>query len=261
MRGRTKVISLAAMLLVIFATSAIFTSGLVDVSRLSLFSTPIVPNQVPTVYVDPATIIMDYVNDPGFQIGDLLQVSVNITDATDVFSYQVNVTWTTSMLNFTRVVSYGDFLAQTGSPYGTSRIEPTFIASNATGSASVAETILGDVAGVGGGGRLFTLEFLILDYGCANITISSGGDLPTMLLDSAGATISFSSADGYFKNKLFGDANSDRIVDIFDAATLSSRWTGAPGALPYSRCVDNNDDGVIDIFDAAVTSANWGRTA
>src|SRR3989304_8574674 len=147
------------------------------VPPFSLFSTPIVPNQVPTVYVDPATIIMDYVNDPGFQIGDLLQVSVNITDATDVFSYQVNVTWTTSMLNFTRVVSYGDFLAQTGSPYGTSRIEPTFIASNATGSASVAETILGDVAGVGGGGRLFTLEFLILDYGCANITISSGGDL------------------------------------------------------------------------------------
>ncbi len=260
MRGRTKLISLAAIFAVILVTSMVFASGAINVSKLRLFSTPIYPDQVPNVFVDPEATIGDYVNDPGFMIGDLVQVNVNVTDATNLFSYQVNVTWTAGMLNFIRIVSYGDFLARTGSPYGTSRTQPTYIADNATGVASIAETILGDVAGITGSGRLFTIEFEIVDYGCAYIEVGTGGELPTKLLDSAGAEVAYTTTGGFFKNKLNGDANGDQVVNSLDAGTLSSRWTGAPGALPYDRAVDNNDDNIINSLDAGVTSANWGRT-
>jgi hypothetical protein len=118
MRGRTKLISLAATLMVIFVSSVVFSSGIFNARSMSLFSTPIFPDQTPNVYVDPDTIIVDYINDPGYQVGDFLPVNVNISDAADIFSYQINVTWTTSMLNFTRIVTYGDFLAGTSSPYG-----------------------------------------------------------------------------------------------------------------------------------------------
>jgi len=260
MRGRTKVISLAAILTVIFVSSVIFSSGAFNVSNSSLFSTPVYPDATPNVFITPSTIIKDYVNNPGYQVGNKFQVSVNITDVTDMFSYQVNVTWTKTMFNFTRLVSYGDFLARTGSSYGTSRIEPTLIASNATGYASIAETILGDVGGITGNGRLFTIEFVILKYGCGTINIGTGGSLPTLLLNSAGAPLGYITANGYFKNKLFGDSNGDKTVNVLDMGTLSGRWTGVPGAQPYSRDVDNNDDGVINVLDMGVTSGNWGRT-
>jgi hypothetical protein len=105
------------------------------------------------------------------------------------------------------------------------------------------------------------MEFEILDYGCATIDISSGGALPTTLLDSTGAEVAYTTASGYFKNKLLGDANGDKVVSVLDMGLLSASWTGVLGALPYSRDVDNNDDGVISVLDMGITSGNWGRTA
>jgi hypothetical protein len=261
MRGRTKLISLAAILTIIFVSSAVFASGAFDVKNMSLFSTPTYPDQTPHVFVDPDAVIGDY-EDPAYAPGALIQVHVNVSDmAPDLFSYQVELTWTPGLLGFVRVVSYGDFLARTGSPYGTSRSQPTKKADNVTGYATVAETILGDYAGITGAGRLFTVEFEILDYGCTSIDIGTSGELPTALLDNTGAQIPFTSTSGYFKNKLLGDANGDRTVNILDMGTLSGRWTGAPGALPYSRDVDCNDDGSINILDMGAVSANWGRSA
>lgn len=272
MRGRTKVISLATMLAIVLVASLVFAAGLVNVSTLSLFSVPPAELQqtTPKVSIEPFRYLRDYLNDPGYQIGDTFVIDINITDATDLFSWQVNITWSLNqfdrrMLNFTGISAYGDFLARTSSPYGTSRIEKIYIANNLTGYASVAETILGDVVGITGSGRLVRLQFLIIDYGVSAITISVAGNLPTMLLNSAGATMTFTTnvtrgSDGFFRNKLDGDANGDAIVDLFDRGALSSRWTGAPGALPYSRFVDNNDDGFIDIFDRGITSSNWGRS-
>jgi len=265
MRGKTKVISLAAMLSIFLVASMVFANGVVDVSKMSLFSsTPVEPDSPgTTVFVDPDAIIKDYYDAGGYEIGDTLTVHVNVT--TDVvlgiFSYQVNLTWNTAVLNFTGISSYGDFLAKTGSPYGTSRIEKIDSASNVTGYATVAETILGEYAGITDSGRLFTVTFEIIGYGCSNIVIGTGGSLPTTLLDSTGAEMTYSTINGYFKNKLLGDSNGDGVVSVADMGLLSAMWTGVVGALPYNRDADNNDDGVITVGDMGVTSANWGRTA
>ena len=263
MRGRTKLISLAAILAVIFVSSAVFASGAFDVSNMSLFSTPIYPDQTPNVFVDPYAIIGDYEYNPEYAPGSLVQVHVNVSDVTTgLFSYQVELTWTPGLLGFVRVVSYGDFLARTGSPYGTSRTNPTKKADNVTGYATVAETILGNVAGITGNGRLFTVEFEVLDYGYTSFDVSTSGELPTALLDTNGAEIAFTSTSGYFRNALFGDANIDRTVDVFDVLKVLYHRSGPPqGPGGYLREADINDDATIDVFDILIVLDNLGRSA
>ena len=235
MRGRTKLVSLVTMLAVLLTVSMVFASGLVDVSKISLFSEPPVElGNGTVVFVDPAQIVKDYVDDPGYQIGDTFVFHINITGVTDLFSYQVNVTWNTAMLNFTGIWAYEEFLARTGSPDGTSRIEDIYVASNETGYAAIAETILGDYAGITGSGRLVTIEFEIVGYGSTDMIVGTGGLLPTTLLDSTGTGMAFTTADGYFRNTLPGDIQGD-----------------APGTLP---------DGDVDYYDFLRFAGSYLKT-
>lgn len=262
MMWRKRTLYIAGVLAIMLAVSAVFATGVVDVSILT--SQPAAPDSVANISFAPDPIIVDYVNNPGYQIGDTFVLSINISDVTDLFTWQANVTWNPGMFNFTNGVVYGDFLARTDSPWGTSRIEPIVGGDNVTAYAYVAETILDSrvgAAGITGSGRLVTMSFLVLNYGCSNFTISVSGTLPTTLLNSTDGAppVSFVSTQGYFKNKLFGDSNGDMIVNVLDMGLLSASWTGVVGALPYSRDVDNNDDGVVNVLDMGISSANWGR--
>ena len=62
--------------------------------------------------------------------------------------------------------------------------------------------------------------------------------------------------------KIPGDVNGDRVVDLFDAATISAHWYPGPpiGPLGYDEESDINLDGRVDIFDAAIVSANWMKS-
>jgi len=263
MRGRCRVFSVLAVFSAVLIVSAVFASGVVNPSAFTLNTMYGVQPNNPgpnDLSFNPDPLIGDYF-DPGFTIGDKFNVTVVATDVTDLFTWHLNVTWNPAILNFSRLASYGNLLNQTGSPYGTSRIEPIVGPDYTAGYAWIAETILGDVGGVTGSGSLAVVEFEVVGYGCSNLTISTEGTLPTTLLDSNGASISFTPIDGYFKNKLLGDSNGDGVVNVADMGVLSASWTGVPGALPYDRDVDNNDDGVINVADMGVSSANWGRTA
>jgi len=59
-----------------------------------------------------------------------------------------------------------------------------------------------------------------------------------------------------------GDCNGDRLVDIFDIASISAHWYPGPpiGPLGYHANNDINGDGAVDIFDIGITSANWGQS-
>jgi len=248
------------MLSIIFIASAVFASGLVNVSKTSLLGyTPMLPDAGESIFVDPSKIIVDYINNPGYQIGNTLSVHVNVSSVTDLFSYQVNVTWSPSMLNYTGV-TYGDFLARTGSSYGTSRIEPTVFASNVTGFASIAETILGNVGGISGGGRLFTIQFKIIGYGSTTINLSGAGTLPTTLLNSAGGSMAFTSTSGYFRNTIFGDIDADHDVDGVDFGMFAPNYgrTGIPPSEYHPSDLDG--DGDVDGVDFGLFAPNYGRS-
>jgi hypothetical protein len=151
-------------------------------------------------------------------------------------------------------------LLRTASPDGTSRIVPIVVASNVSGYAAVAETILGDYPGITGAGRLCSLEFKVIGYGSSNFIISTGGNLPTTLLNSAGTSLTFTTTNGYFRNALTGDANLDKTINVFDILAVKSRWGTTPASPNWVREYDVNDDAAINVFDILTVKANWGRT-
>jgi len=228
--------------------------------------------------MDPDPIVMDYENDPGYQIGNTFQVHVNITDATDLFAWQINMSWDTMknmssgppILNVGNITA-GEFLNVGALPNKTSSSAAPdglgFVINktdNDAGYTAMGESILGADTGVGGDGRLVTIEFLITGYGCGNLTISVVGILPTTLLNSTLDSMGVTTTDGFFKNKLSGDCNGDGIVNSQDNGKINGHWAPAGGApewsLGYSRCVDNNDDGYINSQDDGVVNGNWLRS-
>jgi hypothetical protein len=76
-------------------------------------------------------------------------------------------------------------------------------------------------------------------------------------------TIAFTQSNGYFKNKLTGDANGDGFVNSLDIGKLNSHWAPATGtpvwSLGYRLVVDPNEDGYINSLDIGVVNGNWGR--
>ena len=252
------------VLLALFVVSMVFASGVVDPSIFKIDTMSWMqpnspgPNEISVI---PAAIIKDYYNDLGYAIGDKFLVHINVTDVTDLFTWQLNLTWNPAVLNFTKKVTYGDFLFRTDSPDKTSRIVPIAGGDNVTGYGWVAETVLGDYDGVTGSGRLVSLEFQVVGYGATDLAISTVGDLPTTLLNSAGTPIAFTSFDGYFRNALSGDATLDGIVDVFDVLKVKYHRSGPPpGPGGYLREADVNEDGSIDVFDILSVKANLGRS-
>jgi hypothetical protein len=72
--------------------------------------------------------------------------------------------------------------------------------------------------------------------------------------DVLSSTILHSSLDGFFVNRMNGDLNGDRLVDLFDALIFAKSF-GAylmvyPGHARWNEEADLNGDGQIDIFDA-----------
>jgi len=273
MRRWNKLSVIVALLSVILIVSVVFSSGAIDVLTLSLESPPATAGAPESssqeVLVDPHTTIKDYVNDPGYQIGDTFQVHVNITDAVDLFSWQLNISWDPSMLNVTDVIA-SEFLNRTYPTANTTSHELGFVinkADNVTGYTASGESILGGDTGVSGSGRLVTIEFQVVDYGYTTLNISVSGDLPTILLNSTPSSMAFDiyryqngfiNMTGWFDNRISGDSDGSGLVTVADLAVVSSRWTSPP-ALPYRRFADWNDDGYITVSDLAVVSANWGR--
>lgn len=259
---RKKLLAIVVSLSVLLSIPLVLSSGLVDISPFSF--TPESNGSTPSVFADPDKTIKDYLNDPGYQIGDKFWVYTNISDVTDLYTWHAKLSWNKDVLNGSQIV-YGDFLARTTSPNGTSAdIADITKIFNDDGYGWIAESVLGDEPGVGvsGNGRLLATEFLIVGYGCSELNISITGDLPTELLESTGINMTFTTADGWFKNKLAGDSNTDGAVNVLDIGKINAHWYPGPppGTLGYSRCVDNNDDGAINVLDIGVVNANWGRS-
>lgn len=256
MRKDKRVLGIVFLLAVLFSISLVFGLGVVDISKLA--STPVEPALGPTtVFVDPWHVL-----DDTKQAGSYVEIHINISDVSDLYAWQVNITWNPDVLNFTRIVAYGDFLARTSSPNGTSRIYDFVYASNATGYAAIAESILGgDYPGISGNGRLVTIEFNVVGYGYTDLTISTSGNLSTTLLNSARGSITIdATADGYFRNLYYGDIDGDKYVGSADASVLNMAYGTSCGDPLYIREADFDDDCYIGSVDAGVLGGAYGTT-
>jgi len=266
-------ISLVSILLVAVIVSAVFASGIIAVPNRYLSFMGFEPDAgTEKVFMDPRWYIKVITSQP---VGSVFTVHVNVSDVTDLYAYGVNVTWNPTILTFSRIVAYGDFLDRTGSPYGTSRIEPT--KANVSNSASIAETILGEYPGITGKGRLFSVEFKVKGYGTCDWSISVIGNMPTMLLSSAGAGITFTPVKGTFDNRIPGDITGpenppgsgifpyDAKVDTYDLSYLGKKF-GSHDAVADFTGPENPPasgtyppDGNVDTYDLSALGKNFGK--
>ena len=201
-----------------------------------------------TVFVDPSM-----VEDDSLQQGSTFSVKVNVSDVNDLFAWQVDVSWNSSILNIT-AVTFGDFLASQPNGTSSSAGYPAISLSNETGRARFAETTLGAHLGVNGSGWLASVEFSVVGYGTTVLAIDLN---QTVLLDNLLYTIEFTADDGYFCNVIRGDFDKDKDVDPSDFAVFAGAYGTSP---PSNPACDFDDDGDVDPSDFAVFAGNYGRS-
>jgi hypothetical protein len=247
--------SLLGVLLVISTSviSSVFVklispSGTVPTSSISSNST--------TVFVVPPYIINE-----ALQSGSTFTVHVNISDVTDLFTWNINMSWDPSILNVNNLTA-GEFLAGSVNQTSSEALGGVVINStdNAEGYTSMAESILGDVSGETGSGRLVSIEFLVVGYGSTDLNISVSGTLPTVLLNSIGDSLAFNATGGYFRNKFPGDIDGDKDVDPTDFFAFAASYLKVSGQPGYNREADFDLDGDVDPTDFFAFAANYLKT-
>ncbi|TET21059.1 hypothetical protein E3J74_00695, partial [Candidatus Bathyarchaeota archaeon] len=246
---RKKLLAIVISLSVILSIPLVLSSGLVDISPFSFTEESNGPT--PSVFTVPTKNITDYEDpDHNVTIGSTVTFHINISDVTDLYTWHIKMSWNKDVLNGSQIV-YGDFLAGTTSPNGTSAdIASITGIFNDDGYGWVAESVLGEYPGVNDNGTLLEIEFLIVGYGYTDINVSLTGDLPTELLDSVGNNMTFTTAAGYFSNTMFGDITGpedppasgeyppDGVVDGWDMTRLSKAYGSSPGSSNWDIVCD-----------------------
>jgi len=262
MRGKKRIFGFAALLSVLLAVPLVVGLGIVDVPKFSFggSSSTVESASTASVFVDPVKNVTDYLDaEHNVTIGSNVTFHINIANITDLFVWQINMSWDPAMLNVSRIIS-GDFLAtsvnQTSSEALGWMMNST---DNALGYSVFVESILANVSGISGNGTLASIEFSILDYGWTDLNISLIGTLPTTLLDSEGDPIFPNVLNGYFSNKIFGDVNGDGIVDVLDFSLLGGAYRTELGDPGWKEGCDFNRDGIVDVLDFSLAGGNYRK--
>jgi len=258
-------VSLLGILLIISTpvVSSVFVNLISPTETVPLSSSPaeVLMGPWPAGKIGPAII------DHTLQPYNTTIFHVNVTGVSDLFTWQVNMTWDPSILNVSSIIP-GEFLAlsenQTSSEVLGLVIDFT---NNAEGYTGMAESILGEVSGITGEGRLVSIEFLVVGYGSTDLNITASGTLPTMLLNSTGDSMAFTTilvtqyfTAGYFRNKGPGDVDGDYYVGAGDASVLYLKYGVSIGNPIYDREADFDYDGYIGAGDASVLYLKYGKT-
>ena len=123
--------------------------------------------------------------------GQNFTVNVSISNVTDLYSWQVELSWNPSLLNVTNVME-GPMLKSNGN---ITFFSP--VVNNAAGNLSALCTRLysfgSNVTGVNGNGTLMTAQFEVIGSGACDLNLYD-----TQLLDSNNAAISHTVQSGHF---------------------------------------------------------------
>jgi len=196
---------------------------------------------------------------------------VNVTGVTDLFTWQINMTWDPSILNVS-ILTAGEFLLRTTSDNGTASLQIGSVI-NVTdyvqGYSGMAESVLGNASGisVSGSGRLVSIEFVVVGYGSTDLNVTISGTLPTMLLNSTGDSMAFTTTlvppyftAGYFRNKYPADIDGDWDCDFDDFLAFAAAYLTTSASPYYDREADSDYDGNVDFDDFLVFAANYLST-
>ncbi|MDE0684140.1 MAG: NPCBM/NEW2 domain-containing protein, partial [Candidatus Poribacteria bacterium] len=174
-------------------------------------------------------------------IGQLLKLSVKITDGKNVAGYQATVQFDDTALRYVES-SNGDYLPD-GAFFVPPILEGNLVRLNA---ASLAGESNGD-------GTLATLTFEVITVKASTLTLSD-----VLLSNSIGETFApqIENAEITEPTVLKGDVNGDGTVNITDLVLVASNL-GQTG----SNAADVNTDGVVNIADLVLVTGALGTSA
>jgi hypothetical protein len=227
-------------------TFALLTTILVIVFALPF--SPASPDQA-KIYVNPPSII-----DFGINPGQNITISIMVANVTDLYTWQINLTFTPSILNCTAASIPSENVFK-----GKSYYAPTPDIENTRGYVTRGASLMGSVPGVNTSkGNLTTISFQVKVRGCTRLHFSTYGP-HTYLLNSSLDDIPGSTQDGYFSNTILGDVNGDGKVDRSDLSVLSTAYGSNSSNSNWNPICDVNWDGKVDVLDLFNLSKNYGE--
>jgi hypothetical protein len=123
--------------------------------------------------------------------GQDFAVNVSVSNVADLYGWQIDLGWNSSLLNVTNVIE-GPMLKSSGN---STFFSP--VVNRAAGNLSVLCTRLlsfgSNVTGVSGHGTLMTVQFEVIGSGACDLSLYS-----TQLLDTDGRAMSHTVQDGHF---------------------------------------------------------------
>ena len=205
-------------------------------------------------YIPPALIV---VNPPDpkspLAIGDVFEQVIEIQDATDLASWQMDIAFNPKVLEVVDI-SEGDFLEQDGE-------DALFLNEQSPGKIAIRQLRVAEIgtpmSGVSGSGVLVVLSFKFVSFSEALLGLHN-----VRLSDASGERLSYSvnltPVVATHTSLTAEDVNQDGMVDILDLITVAS----SIGAAKPNLRADVNDDGIIDVLDlvAIAGSPDWGKT-
>ena len=170
-------------------------------------------------------------------IGEQLSVDVSIVNGKSVGGYQISVDFDETALRYIESVN-ADYL-----PPGAFAVPPdvsdgkiTFAATSLTGTGN-------------GDGTLATLTFEIVDIKESILALSN-----VILTDSNGEHLPYHVFNGLVTGSIFGDVNTDGVVNILDLVQVASRFNQRENI----EKVDINRDGIVNIVDLVKVAGALG---
>jgi len=220
---------------------AIMTSMLLSIVAIVPASAP-----AATLGVEPDKII-----NPALQAGSTFKLEVWVRNVANLAGVEFKLSYNTTILDAT-LIEYGGI-------FGGTYFEWIKTINDAEGWLHYSISEYFGEPPFTGDGRVANITFTVDSYGSSVLDLyeTALGDeiIPPNPIDH---TV----LDSYFRNKLTGDADGDRTVNVFDILKVKYHWYPGPpaGAGGYDRDVDCDDDGSINVFDILVVKANWGNS-
>jgi thermitase len=185
-------------------------------------------------------------------LGSSFTVDASVLNATDLGSFQFELTFIPSVVAATNAVC-GPFLGSTGR--GVSPVGPTI--DNTEGRITFGCSSEGSAPGPDGAGVLATFTFNAAGLGSSPLQFEN-----VQVIDTIGVAISVGTQDGnvIVTTACREDVNGDGRINIVDIQLVASRWNTAVGDPAYDPLYDINEDGRINIVDIQLVAAKWGTT-
>jgi len=200
-------------------------------------------------------------------LGNTFQTNITVWNISDFWSVQLNITWTSGILNCT-----DDNLDQTmNALWGINRwlawpLTKEERINNTIGVYKVAVTAKNTTQPpytepFSGNATLLKLNYTAIDIGQTNINFSNIGEYKTILGNVDDEPIIHTQYNGTVEIRIPGDIVLPiGLVDANDLQKLGKAYNSTETSSGWLALADINDDGDVDANDLVIISENYGHT-